>query len=124
MNTQAVNETPHALQSAAVGLAMIAVHEWGALGAHFVELRERFAVARRARNTGELLRDQMDLVPETQARLRQDQHVRRELLRRWVKTITKNSGLQQPAPHAVAGEENPRRRWRRRTTRAALSGGA
>lgn len=88
MNAEAVNATP--MQRAAIGLAMIAVHEWGALGAHYAELRERVAVARRARGAGELLRDQMDLLPETQARLRQDQQVRRELLRRWVRTLSLN----------------------------------
>ncbi len=90
MNTEAVSVAQHPLQKAAMGLAMIAVHEWGALGAHYAELHERIAVARRARGAGELLRDQMDLLPETQARLRQDQHVRRELLRRWLKQITRN----------------------------------
>ncbi|MEK6807009.1 MAG: hypothetical protein AABY95_10230 [Pseudomonadota bacterium] len=88
MNADAVNANP--LQRAAMGLAMIAVHEWGALGAHYSELRERVAVARRARGAGELLRDQVDLLPETRARLRQDQHVRRELLRRWVKNFSLN----------------------------------
>lgn len=88
MSAEAVSANP--VQRAAMGLAMIAVHEWGALGAHYSELRERVAVARRARGAGEFLRDQMDLLPETQARLRQDQHVRRELLRRWFKQITPN----------------------------------
>ena len=85
MNRQSQNTEPGYLHRASVSLAMIAVHEWGALRAHYSELRERLAVARRARDAGELLRDQMDLLPETQARLRQDQQVRRELLRRWVK---------------------------------------
>ncbi len=90
METQVVHAKPRVLERAAVSLAMIAVHEWGALGAHYAELRERVAIARRARGAGELLRDQMDLFPETQARLRQDQHVRRELIRRWLKTLTPN----------------------------------
>ena len=90
MNIETENLAPAYMERAVTGMAMIAVHEWGALGAHYIELRERFAVARRARSAGELLRDQMDLFPETQARLRQDHQVRRELLRRWFRTISPN----------------------------------
>lgn len=75
------------MERAVAGLAMIALHEWGALGAHYYALRERWAVARQARNAGELLRNQVDLLPETRARLRQDQQVRRELLRRCYKNV-------------------------------------
>ncbi len=90
MSTKAASDSPRVLQRAATGLAMIAVHEWGALGGHYAELRERMAVARRARGASELLRDQMDLFPETRARLRQDHQVRRELLRRCVSTLSLN----------------------------------
>ena len=90
MNTQSQNIEPSYMQKASVGLALIAVHEWGALGAHYSELRERLAVARRARGAGEMVRDQLDLLSETQARLRQDQQVRRELLRRWVKNLNRS----------------------------------
>lgn len=63
------------------GLAQLARHESSALMAHLAALGERWAVARKARSTGELLRDQLDLLPSTAARLKRDQTTRRELLR-------------------------------------------
>lgn len=71
-------------QRAADTLARMAAHELSALDGHRAELRERWAVARRARGVSELLRDQMDLFPETRARLRLGQQVRRELMRRFI----------------------------------------
>jgi len=63
------------------GLALIAVHELSALRAHFSATGIRYRVARRARDAGELLRDQFDLTAETLNRLSRDQRLRRELWR-------------------------------------------
>lgn len=59
-----------------------AMHEAELLDGHLFALQERFAVARRARDVGELVRNQFDLLPATQARLRRDYRSRRELWRR------------------------------------------
>ena len=66
------------------GLALVVMHELDALSGHVAEVRERIAVARQARGLGDLLRDQVDLLPETRARLRLDQRERRALLHSWV----------------------------------------
>lgn len=66
------------------GLALILMHELNALSGHWAEARERLAVARKAAGLGELLRDQLDLLPETRARLRLDQAERRALLNGWM----------------------------------------
>ena len=87
MDTPEFTPAPDYAKRMADTLALIAVHEWSALGGHYAELRERVAVARRARGVGELLRDQVDLLPETRARLSQDQLVRRVLLRRWARSL-------------------------------------
>ncbi len=63
------------------GLSLMAVHELSALRAHVGAAGVRYRVARRARDAGELLRDQFDLTAETLNRLRRDQQVRRELWR-------------------------------------------
>lgn len=62
------------------GLALVLMHEIHALSGHWAEFRERLAVARQARGLGELVRNQIDLLPETRARLARDQGQRRELL--------------------------------------------
>lgn len=72
------------LARAVDGAALILVHELDALGRHWVALRERLAVARKARGLGELVRVQVDLLPETRARLSLDQRERRALLRSWL----------------------------------------
>ena len=69
------------LDRALSDLSLLAVHELDSLGGHWAALRERLVVARKARGVGELLSDQLDLLPETQARLRRDHAIRRELLR-------------------------------------------
>lgn len=61
------------------GVALIALHEAGSLQGHLEGVNERLRIARRARSLGELIRDQMDLLPETRNRFRQDHRVRREL---------------------------------------------
>jgi hypothetical protein len=66
------------------GLALIVMHELDALSGHVAEVRERLAVARKARGLGDLVRDQVDLLPETRARLTLDQRERLALLRSWV----------------------------------------
>ena len=72
------------LSRALDGAARVLMHELDALGGHWVELRERLAVARQARGLGELVRAQVDLLPETRARLVLDQRERRALLRSWL----------------------------------------
>ena len=66
------------------GFALILMHEVDALSGHFVEVRERLAVARKSRGLSGLVRDQVDLLPETRARLVLDQRERRALLRSWM----------------------------------------
>jgi hypothetical protein len=61
-------------------VGQIAMHEAGAIDNHLFALRERLAVARKARGVGELLRDQIDLLPASRNRLAAD-HRRR--LRLW-----------------------------------------
>ena len=50
------------LERAIDSVGQIAMHEAGALDNHLLALRERWAVARKARGVGELLRDQIDLL--------------------------------------------------------------
>lgn len=71
-------------QHAVGGLALMVMHELDALRGHAVEVRERLAVARKARGIGDLVRDQWDLLAETRARLVLDQRERRALLHSWV----------------------------------------
>lgn len=71
-------------QRAVGGFALILLHEVDALSRHWVEVRERLAVARQARGVRQLVRDQVDLLAETRARLAMDQHERRALLHSWV----------------------------------------
>lgn len=63
------------------GAALIAVHEAGALHGHWTEISERLRVAREAQGPAALLREQMDLLPESRNRLARDQEVRRLLWR-------------------------------------------
>ncbi len=70
----------HVLTLAREGLSLLAEHETNALGDHLQALNRRVRVARRARSVGELLRDQLDLLPDTGARLRRDQRLRLQLL--------------------------------------------
>lgn len=69
-----------AFTTARQGLSLLAEHETNAFGDHLQALNRRLAVARKARSLGELLRDQLDLLPDTGARLRRDHHRRRQLL--------------------------------------------
>jgi hypothetical protein len=72
------------LERAVGGAALMVLHEVDALGGHWAELRERLAVASKARGLGELVRQQVDLFPETFARLALDQRERRALLHGWL----------------------------------------
>ena len=47
----------------------ISSHEFDTLSGHWVEAEERIAVALKARSVVELLSDQIDLLPETRARM-------------------------------------------------------
>jgi hypothetical protein len=66
------------------GFALIVMHEIDALTRHAVDVRERLAVAREAPGLVELVRDQVDLLAETRARLAFDQRERRALLNSWI----------------------------------------
>jgi len=63
------------------GLSVLVEHENNALSNLRTGLAVRIAVARRARSLGELLRDQVDLLPDTHARIRRDHQLRGELLK-------------------------------------------
>lgn len=69
------------LERAIDGVGQIAMHEAGAIDNHLFALRERLAVARRARGVGELLRDQIDLLPASRNRLVADHRRRLKLWR-------------------------------------------
>jgi hypothetical protein len=84
LGTAALTGRTAYLSRAVDGAALVLLHELDALGGHWVEVRERVAVARKARGFGELLRNQVDLLPETRARLSLDQRERRALVRSWL----------------------------------------
>jgi len=69
------------------GVALLALHEAGSLQAHLEAVGERLRIARRARTLTELIRDQVDLFPESRNRLRRDQRVRRELWNGFVREL-------------------------------------
>lgn len=78
----------HYLDRAFSGIALVAVHEVGTLRGHWADVDIRLKVARRARGAGELIRDQIDLLPESRNRFVRDQRVRRELWRGAVKDLS------------------------------------
>ncbi len=63
------------------GVAAIALHEADALNAHWAAAGERLRIAREARTPGELLQDQLDLLPESRNRFARDHALRRVLWR-------------------------------------------
>lgn len=69
------------LERALDGVGQIAMHEAGAIDNHLFALRERLAVARKARGAGELLRDQIDLLPASRSRFAADHRRRVQLWR-------------------------------------------
>ena len=66
------------------GFALIVMHEIDALTRHSMDVRERIAVARKARGVRQLVREQVDLLAETRSRLALDQRERLALLHSWV----------------------------------------
>lgn len=74
-------------QRAVGGLALVLLHEWDAICRHGVDVSERLALARRTQGVEALIRDQLDLVSETRARLAMDQLERRALLHGWVSDL-------------------------------------
>lgn len=75
------------LERAVDGAAQVLLHELDALSGHWAEVRERVAVARVSRGLGDLVRTQLDLLPETRARLSLDRLERRALLRSWLNDL-------------------------------------
>jgi len=73
------------------GATRVLMHELDALEGHWVELRERLAVAREASGVAALVRAQLDLLPETRARLALDQRERRALLHSWLTDLRYDS---------------------------------
>lgn len=63
------------------GAALIVVHETTALHGHWTELNERVRTLRRSQSPRGLIRDQLDLLPESRSRLLRDQEVRLQLWR-------------------------------------------
>jgi hypothetical protein len=66
------------------GAVLMLLHELDALSGHWAEMNERLAVARQTRGLRELVRAQVDLLPETRIRLALDQRERRALLNSWL----------------------------------------
>lgn len=79
-----VSRSPGYFGRALEGAARLMRHEVDAVSGHWAELRERLAVAGKSRGLGDLLRTQVDLLPETKARLTLDQRERLALLRSWL----------------------------------------
>ena len=76
------------------GFSVLVEHENNALDNLVDSLRERLVIAKKARSLGELLRDQIDLLPDTQARLRNDHGVRSELLKGLTRDLRSSIRLQ------------------------------
>ncbi len=87
----------HMLNTAVDGFSVLVEHESTALDNQISGLRERLVIARKARSVGELLRDQLDLVPDTQARLRRDHTVRSQLLEGFTRDLRGSLGLKSAA---------------------------
>jgi len=85
------------INTAVDGLSVLVEHESSALDNQISGLFERLVVARKARSVGELLRDQLDLLPDTQARLRRDHSVRRALLKGLTHDLRGSLGKQRAA---------------------------
>jgi hypothetical protein len=78
-------------------LRELGYHEVDAISGHWSEVNERLAVARRARDVIELLRDQVDLFPETRARMLRNRARRRALLQGLVNDLIGRDSQQQAA---------------------------
>lgn len=90
-------KTSQMLNTARDGFSVLVEHESNALDDLVASLRERLVVARKARNLGEFLRNQLDLLPDTQARLRRDHSVRSHLIRGLGRDIRGSFGIKQAA---------------------------
>lgn len=80
-------KTRQMLHIAMDGLSVLVEHESTALENLRSSLRERWVIASKSRGLGELLRDQIDLLPDTRARLQRDHAVRSQLLKGWTRDI-------------------------------------
>lgn len=96
MNIQRIKAS-QMINTAVDGLSVLVEHENSALDNQISGLRERLVVARRARSLGELLRDQIDLLPDTHARWRRDHTVRGQLLKGLSRDIRRSIGLKRAA---------------------------
>lgn len=83
----------HMLNTAMDGISVLIEHESNALDNQLDGLRERLLIAQKARSLGELLRNQIDLLPDTQARLLNDHAVRNELLKGFGRDLRSSIGL-------------------------------
>lgn len=90
-----VTRSPGYFARALDGAVRVLRHEVDAVSGHWAEVRERLAVAGKSRGLGDLLRAQVDLLPETKARLTLDQRERLALLRSWLADL--RNGLRQAA---------------------------
>ena len=70
------------------GITLLALHEAGSIRGHAAAVQERLRIARRARDLGELLRDQIDLLPESRNRFSRDHQIRRQLWRGLVQDLS------------------------------------
>lgn len=75
------------IERAIEGLRELSRHEMEAFEGLWAELGERLAVARRAQGVFELVGDQVDLLPETRARLARHHERRLALLRNLVSDL-------------------------------------
>lgn len=78
----------HYWDRATTGVLLLAVHETEALQGHWSDLNERLELVRRARIGVDLVREQVDLLPESRNRLLRDHEVRVELLRGLIKDLS------------------------------------
>lgn len=68
------------LEMASDGITLLAEHESAALENLWQGMKAHAIVAKKARGLGELLRDQIDLLPDTQATVLRDHQLRRALI--------------------------------------------
>ncbi len=92
MNTAIPRDMARGVDRALAALSVLAIHEAGIVAGHWDDLRIRYRVARRARSLGELLVDQIDLLPDSRQRLRHDREQRRELLQVAAEALRRPAG--------------------------------
>jgi hypothetical protein len=74
------------------GIAMLALHEASSVQGHVDAALERLRLAREARGLRQLLREQVDLLPEERNRWHHDQQVRRALWQAFVRDLRATPG--------------------------------